>query len=556
MKHTSSISGIASFKDKFIATAGYDNRVILWNALDNTPINQVNHDHLANQCSFSGDGQYLVSSSSDYSARIWQLPDLRLKTVLYGHTDDVEMSQFSPDSRLVATCSRDHTIRVFDLNGETRQVMRGHEADVISVSWSACGTSLISSSDDGTIRTWDVDSGQQLACIDLGGVETDTIALSRDGKIFAGDDEGRLTVIDGEQKTHINAHKAGVKRVVWDESSRKLISLSYDRSAIIWQLVDGQLVQQSQTALPSIVWPRSCAFLGSDRVVFVTFGSTYAIWNYADDEWLTEHIDDSTSLNAVSSIEGRLYAIGDAGKLSIDGNPVQEMGSLCNFLQPFGEYLLSGGQMGKVFDAKTGKLIHQHHSPLNCCATFSRQGVEFAVIGTYTGEGLLFNLDNSGAIAYYGTLSMHDNAIKGLSANGDTIFSVCATGAAAYHDIESFELSSYLPEAHEKISNACVAFGKQYASVGRDLKLTLWIDGEPQRYSSPHMNSIKCIASSEDKRYLATGSYGGSVAVFDTVERKWAPLTKPTTSGISSLIYCNDKQSFVASSYDGQAYVI
>ncbi|CDG22349.1 putative WD-repeat family protein [Xenorhabdus poinarii G6] len=556
MKHISSISGIASYSTQYIATAGYDNSIILWNALDGTPINKVNHDHLANQCSFSTDGKYLVSSSSDYSARIWVLPELRLKTVLYGHMDDVEMSQFSPDNKLVATCSRDKTIRVFDLEGNSLKVMHGHEADIISISWSACGTSLISSSDDGTIRTWDVQQGKQVDCIDFGGVETDTIALSCDGKIFAGDDDGRLTIIEGENTTQINAHKAGVKRVVWDESNQKLISLSYDRSAIIWQLIDGTLVKQSQTALPSIVWPRSCTFLGSDKVAFVTFGSTYAVWDYVEDVWSTDHIEDSQSLNAVASIDGNLYTVGDSGKLFKNGQQLNDMSSLCNFLQPFGKYLLSGGQMGAIFDGKTGLVIHQHRSPLNCCTTFIRDSVQFALVGTYTGEGILFNLDENGTIQYYGTLSMHDNAIKGLASNGESIFSVCATGAAAYHEIQDFEVSKYLPDAHEKISNACVDVGMQYASVSRDLKLTLWIDGQPHIYSSPHKNSIKCIACSEDERHIATGSYGGTVAIFDFVERKWVKLVKPTTSGISCITYCKKMKSFIASSYDGQVYYI
>ncbi|WP_323851709.1 WD40 repeat domain-containing protein [Xenorhabdus szentirmaii] len=74
MKHFSPISGIASFQERYLATAGYDNQVILWDAQNKQAIHRVNHDHLANQCSFSPDGRWLVSASSDYSARIWEVP--------------------------------------------------------------------------------------------------------------------------------------------------------------------------------------------------------------------------------------------------------------------------------------------------------------------------------------------------------------------------------------------------------------------------------------------------------------------------------------------------
>lgn len=50
------------------------------------------------------------------------------------------------------------------------------------------------------------------------------------------------------------------------------------------------------------------------------------------------------------------------------GRPIAELGSLCNFLLPFGDVVLTGGQLGIVFDAISGKRIHQHRSPLNCGA--------------------------------------------------------------------------------------------------------------------------------------------------------------------------------------------
>src|SRR5579883_2794411 len=81
IKHTSPISGIATYKNQFVATAGYDNRVILWEAKTKTSIACGFHDHLVNQCQFSSDGKYLVSSSSDYSARLWSIPEMKLIAV-------------------------------------------------------------------------------------------------------------------------------------------------------------------------------------------------------------------------------------------------------------------------------------------------------------------------------------------------------------------------------------------------------------------------------------------------------------------------------------------
>lgn len=556
MKHFGPISGIASFQDTYIATAGYDNQVILWDARTKTPIHRVLHDHLANQCAFSPDGKLLVSSSSDYSARLWEVPSMRLKAVLIGHEDDIEMSAFAPDGQTIATCSRDHSIRLFDLHGRLLRVLRGHGADVISVCWSAEGDMLVSSSDDGTIRRWDANSGRQLALIDLDGVETDTVSLARDGTIFAGDDEGRITVIGASSRHAQQAHAAGIKRIVWDDAQGLLISLSYDRSVVLWRLDEqGQLHKTAESALPSIIWPRSCALLGDDRIAFVTFGSSYATWNYRTQEWDLSLIEPALSLNAVALVGHDTYSIGDAGIVQVNGQASVKIGSLCNFLLPCGDYLLTGGQMGTLFDAISGRTLYQHRSPLNCATTFHKDGQLHAAIGTYTGEAIILRLDADGP-RYLTQVQMHDNAIKGISADDSLLFSVCATAAAAFHRIEDFGLQRYVVKAHERISNGCTRIAGGFASIGRDLKLRLWRNGESEVYATPHAHSVKCIAASADMRRIATGSYGGTVAVFDLEQGRWERVEKPTASGISCLTSDPASNGFLASAYDGKLYPI
>ena len=62
MNHSGPISCVASH-GAYVATAGYDNRVILWDAATNKALAQGIHDHLVNHCSFSSDGLWLVRLS-------------------------------------------------------------------------------------------------------------------------------------------------------------------------------------------------------------------------------------------------------------------------------------------------------------------------------------------------------------------------------------------------------------------------------------------------------------------------------------------------------------
>ena len=558
MKHVGPISGIACHENGLVATAGYDNRVILWEFADRKPLAVGVHDHLANQCSFTPDGKFVLSSSSDYSARLWSVPDMRLHAIYSGHTDDIEMSVVHPDGARLATCSRDTTVRTFLIDGTPIAEMKGHEADVISVGWEGKSDILISSSDDGTVRRWNGKTGELLETVDLGGVETDTIVITETGTIFAGNDNGELlTIVNGEIES-TPAHNAGIKRLAYSPASRKIVSLSYDRKLIIWSLdSSGKLTQDHSADLPSMIWPRSVAFQNESTLVFGTFGSTFAVYDQSKQTWQTDGIEPDLSLNAVVTHKESVFAIGDAGRLYRDNELVSDVGSLCNFLLPFGSQILTGGQIGVVFDAITGEAIHQHRSPLNAGTTFVKDGKLHAIIGAYTGEGIVFELSEGGKATYVTDIQLDENAIKGIACSDRYIFSVCATGGVEYFEIETFQKVSEYSSSHEMIANSCTALPDgSFASVSRDLTLRLWNKGETEIHPAPLRNSIKCVATSRDGQFLAAGSYGGQVAIFDVESRKWTKVDRPTASGISNLSADDDPSAFLASSYDGEIYSI
>ena len=555
MKHFAPISGVACHAGKFVATAGYDNQVILWNADSHTPIARVNHDHLANQCTFSPDGALLASASSDYSARIWDVPSFMLRAVLCDHDDDVEMVSFSPDSTKVASCSRDHKVRVFDLEGRLLQKCVGHEADVISVAWSPSGEELISSSDDGTVRRWSVSDGSQLSCVALEDVETDTLVVTELGHIITGDDEGRITLIEGETPIqNIDAHAAGIKRLVYSATTGKLVSLSYDRTMRIWEVQDGSISLKSGADLPSMIWPRSCAFLSDTKLAFATFGSTYAEFDTETQEWSAVDYQPSQSINSVLQARGGICTIGDGGVMRLNNELIAEMGSLCNFLTECGPHVICGGQMGVVYDALTGEVIHRHKSPLNCGCTFRRDGVLHAAVGTYTGEFIVFRADED-RMTFVQCVSMHENAIKGLASDGETLMGVSADCATAFAAIDSFEIIAAWKNAHTRIANGCAVIRPGlYCSISRDRILRFWnLDGCCNEVRAPHKNSLKCVTATE--QHIAIGDYGGRIGLYDLQDEVWLDMVRPTTWGISSITTGSDG-TVLASSYDGNIYQV
>jgi centriolar protein POC1 len=64
---------------------------------------------------------------------------------------------FSPNGQLIASASKDETIRLWENNIEGHsQTIRAHSASVRSVSFSKDGSLLVTSSDDKTVKVWNV----------------------------------------------------------------------------------------------------------------------------------------------------------------------------------------------------------------------------------------------------------------------------------------------------------------------------------------------------------------------------------------------------------------
>ena len=79
------------------------------------------------------------------------------KAILRGHTDCVRSAAYSPDGRSIVSASDDNTVRIWDSNtGECLKVLEGHTNWVRSAAYSPDGRSIVSASDDNTVRIWNI----------------------------------------------------------------------------------------------------------------------------------------------------------------------------------------------------------------------------------------------------------------------------------------------------------------------------------------------------------------------------------------------------------------
>lgn len=104
----------------------------------------------------------IVSASRDKTLIVWQLENSGdevgfAKRALTGHSHFVSDVAISSDGQFALSGSWDGTLRLWNIfTGELKHRFVGHEKDVLSVAFSADNRQIVSSSRDKTIRLWNV----------------------------------------------------------------------------------------------------------------------------------------------------------------------------------------------------------------------------------------------------------------------------------------------------------------------------------------------------------------------------------------------------------------
>jgi WD40 repeat protein/tRNA A-37 threonylcarbamoyl transferase component Bud32 len=113
------------------------------------------HEDIVFKAAFSADSRFLASCSRDRTVRLWQIGSGECQ-VLRGHTDEVYAVAFHPDGTRVATGGHDGAVWLWDLaRGEEVVRLPGHKSFVWSLAFSPDGATLASGSGDTTVRLWD-----------------------------------------------------------------------------------------------------------------------------------------------------------------------------------------------------------------------------------------------------------------------------------------------------------------------------------------------------------------------------------------------------------------
>ncbi|MDB9517200.1 WD40 repeat domain-containing serine/threonine-protein kinase [Roseofilum reptotaenium CS-1145] len=159
--HPRGINTVAfSPEGEYIASGSSGNQIYLWRVDTGELITQLNgHQGDINAIAFSRDSQYLASGSSDLTVKLWRLSqpsqNLSSQHTFLPSPDWVRAVTFSSDNQQLIAGSADGSLMIWDLNTlKIRQTLREHLKDINAIAISPRRSLMATASRDTTIKIW------------------------------------------------------------------------------------------------------------------------------------------------------------------------------------------------------------------------------------------------------------------------------------------------------------------------------------------------------------------------------------------------------------------
>ncbi|MEH2239140.1 nSTAND1 domain-containing NTPase [Nostoc sp.] len=198
---------------------------------------------------------------------------------LEGHSAEVLSVSFSPDGKTIVSASNDKTAILWGRDGTKVRTLTGHTGTVRSVSFSPDGQMIATASFDRTIKLWRTSDGTLIRTLNGHTAEVLSLSWSGNGETIATGSADRTAKIwqvsDGHLLRTFSGYRDFVTSVSFSPDGKMLAIASADKTVKLWSVSNGQL---QKTLLGHSAAVSSVAFSPDGQIASASEDKTVRLW--------------------------------------------------------------------------------------------------------------------------------------------------------------------------------------------------------------------------------------------------------------------------------------
>lgn len=283
-------SNVAVSPNGNLFAAGATNgKITVWDSKSGKEITTFDaHTNRVSSIAFSPDGRSVISAGGYKMVNVWNV-ESKKKTAEFSGDDQIISAVFSPDGRSVAFDNAfSHDIHIRDIASGSEFKLKGHQSWVRSLNYVAQGQ-LVSASNDGTIRFWDLEKKAEIKRLEGTSVEiSHNVSLSANNRYLLNQARDILHIWDLQKSALLRILGESGK---FSPDSLSLVTADADSAKPgkieLWDLATG-------TRIASVA-------AHSDDVTRFSFTTKYLVTSSSDK---TVRVSDPRTLKEVFTFKG------------------------------------------------------------------------------------------------------------------------------------------------------------------------------------------------------------------------------------------------------------